>query len=179
MFLLHIICIMFGGVSDHLVLLLLINLIWFDLIWCCRNEPQYCQVTDSSCSISSPTYLELSVSNNNADGRRFRGTCSNWSRGDDWRSFSQTVTYTQQRSRDAVMSRDTLTPWDVQRHHGMQWRHRTHWRHEMSSDITGCSDVTGHSHVMLCSDITGHSPGPESQLSGDKDIFVFILGCGT
>jgi len=33
LFLLHIICIMFGGVSDHLVLLLLINLIWFDLIW--------------------------------------------------------------------------------------------------------------------------------------------------
>ena len=31
LFLLHTICIMFGGVSDHLVLLLLINLIWFDL----------------------------------------------------------------------------------------------------------------------------------------------------
>ena len=32
-FIAYLFCIMFGGVSDHLVLLLLINLIWFDLIW--------------------------------------------------------------------------------------------------------------------------------------------------
>ena len=52
LFLLHTICIMFGGVSDHLVLLLLINLIWFGYVThciCCQKSnncclPAFCQV---------------------------------------------------------------------------------------------------------------------------------------